>query len=172
MAQEKQFNYLNLAYGVGAAIILIAAMFKFLGLKYANTIFVAGIFIESIIFLISAFDWSVEKKDYEWEKVFPQLDQEGNPTIPITQNIAEGTQQQQIEQIMNTIISLNASVTELNSATRKLTNTVDDMSKNYEIISESTMKYQQELDSLRDKLSNANTKLQGFESFNYNRKTS
>jgi gliding motility-associated protein GldL len=141
MAQEKQFNYLNLAYGIGAAIILIAAMFKFLGLKYANTIFVAGIFIEAIIFLISAFDWSVEKKDYEWEKVFPQLDEDGNPNVPMSSGMIEGTQQQQIEQIMNTIISLNHSVNELNSATRKLTHTVENMDKNYETISQSTQRY-------------------------------
>jgi len=172
MAQEKQFNYLNLAYGIGAAIILIAAMFKFLGLKYANTIFVTGIFIEAIIFLISAFDWSAEKKEYEWEKVFPQLDENGNITSYSTQGIAEGTQQQQIEQIMKAIISLNSSVNELNSATRSLTTTVENMSKNYDTISESTRLYQEELDSLRDKLANANSKLQGFDSFNFSKKIS
>lgn len=170
MAQEKRFNYLNLAYGIGAAIILVAAMFKFLGLKYANTIFVVGIFIEAIIFLISAFDWSVEKKEYEWERVFPQLDEEGNPTGLISGSIAEGTQQQQIEQIMNTIIALNTSVNELNSATKK--HTVENMDKNYENISQSTQRYQQELDNLRDKIATANSRLQGFDSFNYNRKTS
>ena len=132
-------------------------MFKFLGLKHAITIFVVGIFIEAIIFLISAFDWSVEKKDYEWEKVFPQLDEDGNPTVPLSSSMLEGTQQQQIEHIMNTIISLNNSVNELNSATRKLTHTVENMEKNYENITQSTQRYQQELDNLRDKLASANS---------------
>ena len=71
---------------------------------------------------------------------------------------------------MNTIIALNTSVNELNSATKK--HTVENMDKNYENISQSTQRYQQELDNLRDKIATANSRLQGFDSFNYNRKTS
>lgn len=171
MSSEKQFNLLNFFYGLGATVILIAAMFKFLGWPYANYIFIAGIAVEAIVFLISAFDWNDDKKNYNWEKVFPQLDEEGNEQASNAGSIAlaEGTQQQQVKQIMETIMVLNSSVTELNNATQKLTKSVEVMEENYETVSESTKKYQQQIDSLRNKISSANEQLKSFDKFNYNK---
>lgn len=169
MSTEKQFNFLNFFYGLGATVILIAAMFKFLGWPYANYIFIGGIVVEAIVFLISAFDWSSNKKDYNWARVFPQLDEEGAATYgsPSTA-LAEGTQHQQVQQIMDSIVTLNSSVTELNKATQKLTKSVEMMEDNYDTVTESTKKYQEEIDSLRTKISSANEQLKGFEKFNYN----
>lgn len=170
MSTEKQFNFLNFFYGLGATVILIAAMFKFLGWPYANYIFIGGIAVEAIVFLTSAFDWSTNKKDYNWEKVFPQLDEEGRETYNVASTaIAEGTQQQQVKQIMETIVTLNSSVTELNKATQKLTKSVEMMEDNYESVTNSTKKYQEEIDNLRTKISSANEQLKGFDQFNYNK---
>ncbi|MDB4107320.1 hypothetical protein N8368_03415 [Bacteroidia bacterium] len=168
MATEKQFNYLNFFYGLGATIILIAAVFKFLGLRYFNYVFVVGIIIEAMVFLVSAFDWSGDDKGYEWEKVFPQLDENGLSDYTSNQVIAEGTQQQQVQKIMESLVTLNSSVSELNAATQKLTKSLEIMEKNYEIVSESTQKYQTEIDSLRSKISAANSQLKVFDKFNYN----
>lgn len=169
MSNEKQFNYLNFFYGFGAFIILIAAMFKFLGWHYANTIFVIGICIEACVFLVSAFDWGGDKKGYNWEKVFPQLDDDNSTNFEINQGVAEASQMQQVQQIMETVKTLNSSVTELNNATQKLTKSVGMMEKNYEIVSESTQKYQEEIDSLRTKITSANERLKEFDQFNYNK---
>jgi gliding motility-associated protein GldL len=167
MSNQKQFNYLNFFYGVGAFIILVAAMFKFLGWRYANIIFVIGILVESGVFLISAFDWSSEK-GYEWERVFPQLnDEEGEPSY-INQSMAEGTQQVQVQKIMETVVTLNSSVTELNNATRKLTKSVEMMEINYETVTSSTEQYQKEIDNLRIKIAAANNQLKDFNQFNIN----
>jgi len=170
MSTEKQFNFLNFFYGLGATVILIAAMFKFLGWPYANYIFIGGIAVEAIVFLISAFDWSSDSKSYNWEKVFPQLDEEGSENYGAASTaLAEGTQQQQVQKIMETIGTLNNSVTELNKATLKLTKSVEMMEDNYETVTASTKKYQEEIDSLRTKISSANEQLKGFDKFNYNK---
>jgi peptidoglycan hydrolase CwlO-like protein len=168
MEKDNQFSYLNFFYGLGATVILIAAMFKFLGWRYANIIFVIGILVEAIVFLISAFDWSGGRKNYEWEKVFPQLKEEDD-LYDITTPIAEGTQQQQIQKIMDTIVALNNSVNELNSATKKLTSSVNTMEENYDSITESTKRYQAEIDHLSSKISRANDSLSAFDNFNYQR---
>mgnify|MGYP001590511747 CR=1 FL=1 len=167
MATEKQFNYLNFFYGLGATIILIAAVYKFLGLRYSNYVFVVGIIIEAMVFLVSAFDWSGKDKSYQWQKVFPQLDENNMSEFSINQVIAEGTQQQQVQKIMETVVTPNSSVSQLNAATQKLTKSVEMMEKNYEIVSESTQKYQTEIDSLRNKISAANSQLKDFDKFNY-----
>lgn len=168
MSHKKQFNYLNFFYGVGAFIILVAALFKFLGWRYANVIFVIGILVEACVFLISAFDWTSEEKDYEWEKVFPQLNNEDQDNSLTSLAAAEGTQQMQVQKIMETVITLNSSVTELNTATQKLTRSVEMMEKNYGIVSDSTQKYQIEIDTLRNKIANANEQLKDFGKLNIN----
>jgi gliding motility-associated protein GldL len=169
MSLEKHFNFLNFFYGVGATIILVAAMFKFLGFPYANYVFVFGILVEAIVFLISSFSWSGKDKSYNWEKVFPQLDENGEHINSSNISLAEGTQQQQVQKIMETVITLNGSVNELNAATQKLTKSVTMMEQNYDTVTESTKKYQTQIDSLREKIASANDNLKGFENFNFNK---
>ena len=142
MSTNKKFNFLNFFYGLGATVILVAAMFKFLGWRQANTIFIIGILVEASVFFISAFDWGGDTKEYQWERVFPQLDDENNSSNISSVALAEGSQQQQIQKIMGTVMTLNSSVTELNNATEKLTKSVSMMEKNYGIVTESTQKYQ------------------------------
>ena len=169
MSTNKKFNFLNFFYGIGATVILVAAMFKFLGWRQANTIFIVGILIEASVFFISAFDWGRDTTEYQWERVFPQLDDENNSSSISSVALAEGTQQQQIQKIMGTVMTLNSSVTELNNATEKLTKSVSMMEKNYGIVTESTQKYQIEIDNLRNKIAGANDRLQDFEKFNFNK---
>ncbi len=161
---ERKFDYNNFFYGVGAAIILIAAMFKFLGWNYGDVLFVIGLCTEAIIFVISAFDWKYFKKDYEWDRVFPQLKKDDDAFEPDLRTL-EGTQEQQISKIMETLVVLHSSVVNLNSATKKLSESIEKIDKNFDIVSESTNKYQVELNSLRDKLASANDHLKDFEQF-------
>ena len=142
MSTNKKFNFLNFFYGFGATVILVAAMFKFLGWRQANTIFIVGILVEASVFFISAFDWGGDTKEYQWERVFPQLDDENNSSSISSVALAEGTQQQQIQKIMGTVMTLNSSVTELNNATEKLTKSISMMETNYVIVNERTQKYQ------------------------------
>ncbi|MCB9246546.1 MAG: hypothetical protein H6606_08960 [Flavobacteriales bacterium] len=44
---------MNFFYGLGAAVILIAALFKFVGWKHADVLFMVGLIGEAIIFLVA-----------------------------------------------------------------------------------------------------------------------
>jgi len=66
--KSKAFNF---AYGIGAAIVIIGALFKIIHLPFANELLILGMGTEAIIFFLSAFD--TPKEDYEWEKVYPSL---------------------------------------------------------------------------------------------------
>lgn len=161
---ERKFDYVNFFYGVGAAIILVAAMFKFLGWNFGDILFIIGLTTEATIFLISAFDYKYFKKDYDWDKVFPQLKSEEESFAPDL-NLLENTQEQQITKIMESLVVLHSSVVSLNTATRRLNDSIEKIDKNFDIISESTNSYQKELNSLRDKLASANDHLKDFENF-------
>lgn len=60
-----------MAYGIGAAIVILGALFKIMHWKGANEMLIAGMGTEVLIFLISAFEPTYE--EYQWERVYPQL---------------------------------------------------------------------------------------------------
>ena len=51
---KGKLDLITFIYGVGAAIVLVGAMFKFLGWNYANEMFIVGLTVEAIVFLISS----------------------------------------------------------------------------------------------------------------------
>lgn len=73
---KGKLNLLTFFYGFGAAVVLVGSMFKFVDWDFANELFIAGLSIEVLVFLVSAFERTEDDKEYEWERVFPQLSQE------------------------------------------------------------------------------------------------
>lgn len=67
-------NYKKLmakVYGIGAAIVIIGALFKILHLKFANELLIVGLTTEALIFFLSAFEKPHE--EYDWSLVYPEL---------------------------------------------------------------------------------------------------
>ena len=52
MKDKGKLKPLTFLYGFGAAVVLVGAMFKFLGWNYANQMFVVGLSIEARCFNI------------------------------------------------------------------------------------------------------------------------
>ncbi len=77
-------------YGIGAAVVIIGAMFKILHLDGANQMLMIGLTTEAIIFFLSAFEPPHSEPD--WSKVYPQLaeDYEGPVAAPRISNKAGG----------------------------------------------------------------------------------
>ncbi len=72
MAQSKSAKRLfNMAYGLGAAVVILGALFKILHWPFGNKMLMVGMIVEAIVFAISAFE-SVED-DLDWTKVYPEL---------------------------------------------------------------------------------------------------
>ena len=60
-----------MAYGLGAAVVILGALFKIMHWPGADEMLIAGMGTEVLIFLISAFEPTYE--DYQWERVYPHL---------------------------------------------------------------------------------------------------
>lgn len=87
-------------YGIGAAVVIIGAMFKILHLEGANEMLMIGLTTEAIIFFLSAFE--PPHRDPDWAKVYPELaeDYEG-PTKPRLAKATGGASPtQQMDQMM------------------------------------------------------------------------
>ena len=63
-------------YGIGAAVVILGAMFKILDWQGANWMIGIGLTTEAIIFFFSAFEPRHEEMD--WSKIYPELG-EGAP---------------------------------------------------------------------------------------------
>lgn len=81
MAQSKSTKKLfNMAYGIGAAIVILGALFKIqhfsIGPISGGIMLTIGMAVEAAVFFVSAFE-PVEE-DLDWTKVYPELgDAEG-----------------------------------------------------------------------------------------------
>lgn len=75
---KGKLDAITFIYGFGASVVLVGAMFKFLGWRFANELFIVGLSIEAVVFLISAFERKTDDKEYQWENVFPQLNSAPN----------------------------------------------------------------------------------------------
>lgn len=62
---------MNFVYGMGAAIVIVGAMFKIMHWAGANEMLIVGLSTEAVIFAISAFDPPAE--DLDWTLVYPEL---------------------------------------------------------------------------------------------------
>lgn len=77
MAQSKKTKrFFNMAYGIGAAIVIVGALFKIQHWDYGSEILTIGMVVEAIVFFISAFD--VVEEDLDWTKVYPELSETGS----------------------------------------------------------------------------------------------
>ena len=69
-------RFFNVVYSVGAAIVILGAMFKILHLPFGNQMLMIGMITEAIVFLLSAFERP--DKEYKWEEVYPVLADDEN----------------------------------------------------------------------------------------------
>ena len=67
---------MNLLYGLGAAVVILGALFKLQGWPFANQMLIVGLLAEAFIFFVSAFD-PPTSHEWDWSKVYPQLMPEG-----------------------------------------------------------------------------------------------
>ncbi|MFK8044540.1 MAG: gliding motility protein GldL [Crocinitomicaceae bacterium] len=68
---KKWKNFMAKLYGIGAAIVIVGAMFKIMHWPFAGAMLVVGLSTEAVIFLFSAFEPLHE--DPNWELVYPEL---------------------------------------------------------------------------------------------------
>ncbi|MDX6747490.1 gliding motility protein GldL [Polaribacter sp. PL03] len=76
MAQSRAYKKgMNFVYGIGAAVVIIGALFKIQHIELfgitGGMMLTIGLVAEAIVFLISAFD--TPDDDLDWSKVYPEL---------------------------------------------------------------------------------------------------
>ncbi|NUM32395.1 MAG: gliding motility protein GldL [Bacteroidetes bacterium] len=70
--ESKGFKkFISMAYGLGASIVIIGALFKIMHWNFADQFLILGMTTEAIIFAISAFE--PVHQELDWTLVYPEL---------------------------------------------------------------------------------------------------
>ena len=71
MAQKGKLSVTNFIYGMGAAIVIVGALFKIQHVKGGGLILTIGMVVEALVFAYSAFER--QQSDLDWSLVYPEL---------------------------------------------------------------------------------------------------
>ncbi|MGG9972689.1 gliding motility protein GldL [Ferruginibacter sp. SUN002] len=146
----RNFDFFNLFYSFGAAVVLLGALFKVLDTTYADYIFITGLVVEILVFLVSAFLFSKKEKELSWERVFPELVKEGDAgrsgSAANQSAISLGSNMQELSQnlgeIANSFKQMKATINNLDSTVSQLEN--------------ANVGYKEEMQALKDNLADIN----------------
>ncbi|WP_400077049.1 gliding motility protein GldL [Winogradskyella sp. R77965] len=133
MAQKK-LSSMNMVYGLGAAIVIIGALFKIQHWPYGSLILTIGMIVEAIVFTISAFE--KQGDDLDWSLVYPELagGQTSGKKKKEEPKDAEGLLSKKLDGLLKEakidgelMASLGTSIKNFEGAARGISPTVDSM---------------------------------------------
>jgi gliding motility-associated protein GldL len=147
LLSKKQMNF---AYGMGAAVVIIGALFKITHIEFGvitgNLMLTIGLIVEALIFALSAFE--PVDDDLDWTLVYPELANGVKGTASKkkveTPSDAQGLLSQKLDAMLKDakidgelMASLGSSIKNFESAAKGIAPTVDSIA--------STKKYSEEL---------------------------
>lgn len=118
LVKSKSFKYFkNLVIGVGAAVVLLGALFKLESWPLATEFLTAGLLTEAFIFLMLGV--LGPEPDYYWQKLYPGLDDYDARLQPLT---AGGTVMPDVAPLHGDVIErqLGGMLTELQSMSKSM----------------------------------------------------
>ncbi len=71
MAQKGKITITNMIYGLGAAIVIVGALFKIQHWPFGSEILTLGMIVEALVFTYSAFER--QQSELDWSLVYPEL---------------------------------------------------------------------------------------------------
>ena len=69
----NELDLFNFMYSIGAVIILLGVIAKFMEWGAQDYLLLIGLCSEALVFILSSVSTKKDDKQYQWEKVFPQL---------------------------------------------------------------------------------------------------
>lgn len=164
MFKTKEGIY-NFVYSMGAAIVIIGALFKLthwsLGPISGNVMLAIGLITEAIIFCIFAFDAPKSEESYAWENVYPELlDKDAKPNPKHSTMLAEVKEMESsLSDKLDKMLAdakLDVGLFErLRTGIDKFSNSVDQINQTVDV-SATTNKYNEQMNKAAQQMENIN----------------
>lgn len=123
-------NFMSKLYGIGAAIVIIGALFKIQHWPGAGLMLTIGLGTEAVIFFFSAFEPIHE--DYDWTLVYPELalghDSDDDDITSLTTSRNNGSVSQQLDGMLEEAKIDGALIESLGDGMRNLSETANKIS--------------------------------------------
>ena len=163
MALKLSKKTMNMAYGLGAAIVIIGALMKIihkdLGPLSGNTLLSIGLITEALIFALSAFD--TPEEDPNWALVYPEL--EGGSTSASSKESPQGLLSKKLDGILkeakidaSLVGSLSSSIKDMEASAKSGANSADSLAKVNKEFADNAEKLQKQMASLAANLESLN----------------
>lgn len=134
MAQGGKLTVTNFIYGMGAAVVIVGALFKIQNWPYGGLLLTIGMLVEAGVFAWSAFE--KQENDLDWSLVYPEL--EGGSTskkkAKDEPKDAEGILSKKLDSLLKDakidgelMASLGDSIKNFEGAAKNLNPTIDSM---------------------------------------------
>ena len=130
MANSKSSKKLmNMVYGLGAAVVILGALFKIMHWPFGNEMLIAGLVTEALVFTVSAFE--PVDDDLDWSLVYPEL-AGGTKRDKKVDTTPEGLLSKKLDDMLkearldsNLMSSLGDSIRNFEGAAKSISPTVD-----------------------------------------------
>ncbi|MEM8508012.1 MAG: gliding motility protein GldL [Bacteroidota bacterium] len=150
MAQSKSTKKLfNMAYGLGASVVIIGALFKILHWEFGpltgGLLLAVGLITEALIFAISAFE--PVDDEYDWSLVYPELagsDTKGKKNEVKEAQEAEGMLSRKLDDLLKEANIDSQLFNSLGESIRSFEGAAKDIAPTTDAI-QNTQKYSEEL---------------------------
>lgn len=149
LSSENGQRFFNVAYSLGAAVVIWGALFKILHLPGGNALLAIGMGTEVIMFIITAFDRP--SKEYKWEEVFPVLNTKNPEDRPDFTGSTQGgvvvmgggasaSQSADVAPVATQAVSANGSIdlTAINEATNQYIDQISAITEQMQKLQETT----------------------------------
>ena len=150
---SKKFkNLMAKLYGIGAAIVILGALFKLMDWPGAGAMLTIGLSTEAVIFFFSAFEKPHE--DPDWSLVYPELAYMKDPDD--TASSSPKTPVQELDNMLENANVDQALITRLGDNLRSFNETVEGVNKSMDAVS-ATGDYSDQMREAARKLAEMNT---------------
>jgi len=145
MAKSNTFKKgMNMVYGLGAAIVIVGALFKIMHWPYGDLMLIIGLVTEAGVFVVSAFE--PVDSELDWSKVYPELAGEDGFGSDMSAEDEKGILSEKLDEMLkearidsSLMESLGESIRSIEGAARNLSPTTDSLNSQKKYSEELTM---------------------------------
>ncbi len=136
---------MNMVYGLGAAVVIVGALFKIMHWPYGDLMLIVGLVTEAGVFCVSAFE--PVDSELDWSKVYPELaGEEGHGGADGSSEDEKGILSEKLDEMLkearidsSLMESLGESIRSIEGAARNLSPTTDSLNSQKKYSEELTM---------------------------------
>ena len=144
LESKKGKNFMAKLYGIGAAVVILGALFKIQHWTFADEMLIVGLGTEAIIFFFSAFE--KPNAEYDWSLIYPELAGMNDDELSPVRELDNMLENAKVDGDL--IKSLGEGLRKVNKAANGIGSVTD--------IADSTQEYSKQVTEAAKKLENIN----------------